>query len=41
MEVVKKQRYEKAAQLRDIEKKTENDLLEAQINWEEEVKQLN
>ena len=39
VEVVKKQRYEKAAQLRDIEKKTENDLLEAQIKWEEEVKQ--
>jgi len=39
VEVVKKQRYEKAAQLRDIEKKTENDLLEAQIKWEEEVRQ--
>ena len=38
VEVVKKQRYEKAAQLRDIEKKTENELLEAQIKWEEEVK---
>ena len=37
VEVVKKQRYEKAAQLRDIEKKTENELLEAQIQWEEEV----
>ena len=38
IDVVKKQRYEKAAQLRDIEKKTENELLEAQIKWEQEVK---
>jgi len=38
VEVVKKQRYEKAAQLRDVEKKTENELLEAQILWEEDVK---
>ncbi len=36
--VVKKQKYELAAQLRDVEKKTENSLLEAQIAWEEEVK---
>ena len=38
IDVVKKQRYEKAAQLRDIEKKTENELLETQIKWEQEVK---
>ncbi|MAC85851.1 MAG: Clp protease ClpC [Flavobacteriales bacterium] len=38
VDVVKQQRYEKAAQLRDDEKKTENELLEAQISWEEEVK---
>jgi ATP-dependent Clp protease ATP-binding subunit ClpC len=36
--VVKKQRYEQAAQLRDVEKQTENELLDAQISWEEEVK---
>ena len=38
LDVVKQQRYEKAAQLRDNEKQTENELLEAQISWEEEVK---
>ena len=38
VDVVKQQRYEKAAQLRDDEKQTENELLEAQISWEEEVK---
>jgi len=38
VEVVKKQRYEQAAQLRDVEKKTENELLDAQILWEEHVK---
>ena len=38
VEVVKKQRYEQAAQLRDVEKQTENELLEAQISWEEDVK---
>ena len=38
IEVVKKQKYEKAAQLRDVEKQTENELLDAQIAWEEEVK---
>ena len=38
VDVVKQQRYEKAAQLRDNEKQTENELLEAQISWEEEVK---
>jgi ATP-dependent Clp protease ATP-binding subunit ClpC len=38
LDVVKQQRYEKAAQLRDDEKQTENELLEAQISWEEEVK---
>jgi ATP-dependent Clp protease ATP-binding subunit ClpC len=36
--VVKKQKYEMAAQLRDVEKQTENELLDAQIVWEEEVK---
>ena len=38
IEVVKKQKYEKAAQLRDVEKQTESELLDAQIAWEEEVK---
>ena len=38
VDVVKKQRYEQAAQLRDVEKQTENDLLDAQISWEEDVK---
>jgi ATP-dependent Clp protease ATP-binding subunit ClpC len=38
VDVVKKQRYEQAAQLRDVEKKTENEFLDAQISWEEEVK---
>ncbi len=38
IEVVKKQKYEKAAQLRDVEKQTESELLDAQILWEEEVK---
>ena len=38
VDVVKKQRYEKAAQLRDVEKQTENLLLDAQIKWEQEVK---
>jgi len=36
--VVKKQKYEEAARLRDVEKHTENQLLEAQIAWEEDVK---
>jgi ATP-dependent Clp protease ATP-binding subunit ClpC len=38
IDVVKKQKYEKAAHLRDIEKLTENELLDAQISWEEELK---
>ena len=38
VDVVKKQRYEQAAQLRDVEKLTENELLDAQIAWEEDVK---
>lgn len=38
IQVVKKQRYEEAARLRDDEKKIENDLQEAQTKWEEEVK---
>ena len=38
IDVVKKQRYEQAAQLRDVEKQTENELLDAQILWEEHVK---
>ena len=37
-EVVKKQKYEEAAKLRDNEKRIEKDLLEAQENWEEELK---
>ncbi len=36
--VVKKQRYEEAAKLRDDEKKIEKDLAIAQENWEEESK---
>ena len=36
--VVKKQNYEMAAELRDVEKKIEDELLEAQIAWEEQVK---
>ena len=36
--VVKKQNYEMAAELRDVEKKFEDELLEAQIAWEEQVK---
>lgn len=39
IEVVKKQRYEEAARLRDDEKNLENQLEEAQVSWEEEVKQ--
>lgn len=39
IQVVKKQRYEEAARLRDDEKKVENNLQEAQATWEEEVKQ--
>ena len=38
IQVVKKQRYEEAARLRDDEKRIENDLQEAQGRWEEEVK---
>lgn len=38
IQVVKKQRYEEAARLRDDEKKIESDLQEAQVRWEEEVK---
>lgn len=37
--VVKKQRYEEAARLRDDEKRIENQLMEAQRQWEEDVKQ--
>jgi len=36
--VVKKQKYEEAARLRDDEKRIEKELLEAQTNWEEETK---
>lgn len=39
IQVVKKQRYEEAARLRDDEKNVENQLAEAQAAWEEEVKQ--
>lgn len=39
IQVVKKQRYEEAARLRDDEKNIENQLDEAQAKWEEEVKQ--
>lgn len=38
IQVVKKQRYEEAARLRDDEKRIENDLQDAQVRWEEEVK---
>jgi len=38
IQVVKKQRYEEAARLRDDEKRLENQLQEAQANWEEDVK---
>ena len=38
IQVVKKQRYEEAARLRDDEKNVENQLKEAQKSWEEEVK---
>mgnify|MGYP001052368419 FL=1 len=38
-EVVKKQRYEEAAKLRDDEKRIEKELEEAQTAWEEESKQ--
>jgi len=38
-EVVKKQKYEEAAKLRDTEKETETILLEEQIKWENEIKQ--
>ncbi len=37
-EVVKKQKYEEAAKLRDAEKQTESKLIEAQIKWEEKIK---
>lgn len=36
--VVKKQKYEEAARLRDDEKRIEKDLLEAQTKWEDETK---
>jgi ATP-dependent Clp protease ATP-binding subunit ClpC len=39
IQVVKKQKYEEAARLRDDEKNIENQLQEAQARWEEEVKQ--
>ncbi len=38
IQVVKKQKYEEAARLRDDEKNLENQLQEAQARWEEEVK---
>ncbi len=38
IQVVKKQKYEEAARLRDDEKNLENQLQEAQVRWEEEVK---
>ncbi|MBG00212.1 MAG: Clp protease ClpC [Owenweeksia sp.] len=38
IQVVKKQRYEEAARLRDDEKRIETQLQEAQTAWEEEVK---
>ncbi|MCH8554394.1 MAG: ATP-dependent Clp protease ATP-binding subunit [Schleiferiaceae bacterium] len=37
--VVKKQRYEEAARLRDDEKRIEAELEQAQLQWEQEVKQ--
>ena len=36
--VIKKQRFEEAARLRDEERKLENNLKQAKINWEEELK---
>ena len=38
IQVVRKQRYEEAAKLRDDEKSIESQLAEAQAKWEEEVK---
>ena len=38
IQVVKKQKYEEAARLRDDEKNIENQLQEAQARWEEDVK---
>ena len=38
-EVVRKQKYEEAAKLRDTEKETESILVEEQIKWEESIKQ--
>lgn len=38
IKVVKRQKYEDAARLRDDEKRLENQLLEAQREWEEDVK---
>jgi len=38
IEVVKKQRYEEAARLRDVEKNIETELAAAQAAWDEEVK---
>ena len=38
-QVVKKQKYEEAARLRDTEKETEALLLDEQIKWEENIKQ--
>ena len=39
IEVVKRQRYEEAAKLRDDEKSLENELSEAQVRWEESVRE--
>ena len=36
--VIKKQRFEEAARLRDEERKLENNLKQAKVNWEEESK---
>ena len=38
-DVVRKQKYEEAAKLRDTEKETESILIEEQIKWEENIKQ--
>ena len=38
-QVVKKQKYEEAAKLRDNEKETESILIEEQIKWEENIKE--
>ena len=38
-EVVKKQKYEEAAKLRDTEKETESILIQEQIKWEESIKE--